>query len=1239
MATLLAETSTTTTSSPLPTISRDENAPTISQSDQSFFDHSSSQSQPRPKTVVEDYNESIPDWRDVELSEEWISRPNSPTEGNATPNGSVMELPKIESETANEQESGDQGGTTRVSAVLHLAAENASSSTPDWKKIAAAPKDIFSPMTLERMFKPNDAGNDSFTVHRFRSTSKDSQRLRASLSRLKSELDNVSPISSHNDPAPRKPSVTRRSSDASKLTTTAKPSGRVQSGLTNIAEEATDDSEIDNRSTRRPDVRGEFAIEPSKQGSPRPPQQENFSFSSNPPSSLRRLSTNLIPQQRHGLLFHLPVTQQNNDNERHSNRRSSITTEVPSIDADTSSTSVISPIKERTPKRARLETTRSVTTQDFLSQAENLMNFLRTRRTNQQQSDSITSDDIECSQRQSQLTNSESTNNYDGSLPAHSARSVSNQSFTSEVSESHEPLSYSNIGTQPPRRALYFDSIRNRYETSSVELGDSIATAARDKRTLADIGLSPPKSQNSPRERWNNQAPYAAQGLMSIAPAQSHMVQKHTIPLQDTRASSTRSSTTTSSGRRSIGSHEYEQMQNILPEQVSIPSTYGSMVFDDKQHRWIRQSRLDIAAPGHEEEEDVFKDIDDLTDGVNTINNRYSKAKAAQEAPDNEYRNSLQRSLSSLEEALTSSSSGQEDNARNKSPQKHHEYTNIAALEKNRDKGPATLISKKGSLKPTTRPEVSFRLPSQPLSSYSTHTSPHAGSHLHEATNVSLLDSSFSIAVHNLVKVLSDLYPSEMRWEDLAVLDLHGRGLETLVRLSEWCPNVVDINMNDNHLAHLTGAPSTTRTLRVARNSLSQLTAFGSLVNLQYLDLSENQIETLDSMKSLVHLRELIVNNNELVNINGIMQLDGLIRLSVQGNKLDVVDFDSSSLTRLEELDMSASNVQKIIGLERLTGLSVLNLDNNKLRLIESDGYLSSMRTLKACKNMMTEFDAGSFPNLRVLYLDDNCLRLVTGLRKLRLLENFSIRDQRNTIVDMRWSSLNDARKLYLSGSRLRELPFNQHFLNLLSLELASVQLKSLPAGVAMRMPNLRDVNLSFNELTDVSALKHIFRLRRLYVIGNQIDSMQSLANVVRTLPSLQVLDVRMNPLTLHFYAPVITETADKDSVTTSSTQRLTSSKRRDLHKQYTLLMSRAAQAQWEQRDSKFVAQLSATTRTKRQAYQGLMFACAPGIAWLDGAAFEHDGVAEVSRVLEKVSLQLESKAPRAHSAVRRGAK
>lgn len=172
-------------------------------------------------------------------------------------------------------------------------------------------------------------------------------------------------------------------------------------------------------------------------------------------------------------------------------------------------------------------------------------------------------------------------------------------------------------------------------------------------------------------------------------------------------------------------------------------------------------------------------------------------------------------------------------------------------------------------------------------------------SHVAQRTNPTSLrqvHGTFALATEDLVKHLTEVEPFEPYWEHVRRLILRDKGLITLHKLSEFCPRLEDLDVSDNHIGHLSGVPASLRTLRIQRNCLSSLTAWGHLVNLQYLDISGNDLESLEGFGSLVHLREIKANDNQIRNIDGIMELNGLLSLKLSNNALREVDFTGAEL-------------------------------------------------------------------------------------------------------------------------------------------------------------------------------------------------------------------------------------------------------------------------------------------------------------------------------------------------------
>lgn len=162
-------------------------------------------------------------------------------------------------------------------------------------------------------------------------------------------------------------------------------------------------------------------------------------------------------------------------------------------------------------------------------------------------------------------------------------------------------------------------------------------------------------------------------------------------------------------------------------------------------------------------------------------------------------------------------------------------------------------------------------------------------------------DNRLSLAAQDLVKNLTDLEPYEPYWEYIRSVDLHDRELKTLHLLDEFCGGIEGLDVSNNQIGELNGIPSTVRQLNFRGNCLSDLAAWNSLFNLQYMDVSENNLYGVKGFHSLVHLRALKADNNKIRNLIGLEDLDGLISLGLRSNMLRAVDFKSFNLYVLSQ--------------------------------------------------------------------------------------------------------------------------------------------------------------------------------------------------------------------------------------------------------------------------------------------------------------------------------------------------
>jgi Leucine-rich repeat (LRR) protein len=405
---------------------------------------------------------------------------------------------------------------------------------------------------------------------------------------------------------------------------------------------------------------------------------------------------------------------------------------------------------------------------------------------------------------------------------------------------------------------------------------------------------------------------------------------------------------------------------------------------------------------------------------------------------------------------------------------------------------------------------------------------------------------TFALAVESLIKHITDVEPYEPYWEHVRRLVLRQKGLITLHKLNEFCPRLEALDVSDNEIGQLSGIPSTLRTLKIPRNCLSNLTPWGHMVNLQYLDVSGNDIETLDGFSGLIHLRELKANDNRIRNIDGILDLNGLLSLKLSNNSVTTVDFEGSELTRLRDLDLSHNCLTSVRNVEWLPSLATLDVSANQITHFDSPASLISLRALKFSENRLNALDARAFPSISLLYLDENHLSTVTGLENCHNLEVLSLREQtpckeedREFRVDIDLGLVKDVRKVFLSSNKLSPQTVcpSAPLLRLQLLDLAACALKGLPGDFALSFPNVKVLNLNFNSIDGVEPLVGMNCLARLMIVGNRLSRMRRVCQILSRLGrtgkgtacSLRKLDLRGNPLTIGFYPPAVTGSGNAD--------------------------------------------------------------------------------------------------------------
>ena len=161
----------------------------------------------------------------------------------------------------------------------------------------------------------------------------------------------------------------------------------------------------------------------------------------------------------------------------------------------------------------------------------------------------------------------------------------------------------------------------------------------------------------------------------------------------------------------------------------------------------------------------------------------------------------------------------------------------------------------------------------------------------------------------------------------------------------------------------------------------------------------------------------------------------------------------------LEDLELGGNRISKIEGLDSLKNLRRLNLFSNKIKKIRGLDKLT---------------------NLRKLDLDDNQITDIEGLENLKNLRSLSLRENRITVI----KGLESLMCLDLSGNQIREF-------------------KGLEGS------SLTDLDLSYNQITNMQGLCNMKYLEGLDLCGNMISEIDGLDGC----PNLVYLNLEGNEL------------------------------------------------------------------------------------------------------------------------------
>ncbi|KAF6015627.1 hypothetical protein HII12_000787 [Brettanomyces bruxellensis] len=433
--------------------------------------------------------------------------------------------------------------------------------------------------------------------------------------------------------------------------------------------------------------------------------------------------------------------------------------------------------------------------------------------------------------------------------------------------------------------------------------------------------------------------------------------------------------------------------------------------------------------------------------------------------------------------------------------------------------------------------EVSFKLPVQEMRKEKIEGYPANGKMI--PSDSTLADLSFSQTNNSLVSAITESYPQE-DWELVEQLDISDKNLDKLRGLNKFTPNVWLLDASHNHISHVEGIPQDIQILKLNDNSLTNLASF-QFTNLQVLELDGNHLENLSGLAPLTNLTKLSLASNNIANIDHLENFRMLRYLNLSNNEISgQVDFSNYQLWLLEDLILDDNRINSLIGIENLPNLVYLSADRNKVRQLICQGVRhENLKRLSLNSNILTEASLQSFPFLKRLSFNRNNTRLVDSIGKY--LEKVSFKYQGFTsssagaqIIQNSLRSSSHLQEACFTGSSIDfeqiDLSRGGMFSTITNLNISAMQLTSLPASFSSIFPLLVTLNLNFNNLNTLRGLHGLKHLRKLKMLGNSIEDVSEIIEYTEaSRNSIQLFDLRVNPVTKSFYPYVFYDPEDRN--------------------------------------------------------------------------------------------------------------
>eukprot|EP01061_Rhynchopus_euleeides_P005092 TRINITY_DN14333_c0_g2_i1.p1 TRINITY_DN14333_c0_g2~~TRINITY_DN14333_c0_g2_i1.p1 ORF type:complete len:1537 (+),score=690.35 TRINITY_DN14333_c0_g2_i1:257-4612(+) len=318
----------------------------------------------------------------------------------------------------------------------------------------------------------------------------------------------------------------------------------------------------------------------------------------------------------------------------------------------------------------------------------------------------------------------------------------------------------------------------------------------------------------------------------------------------------------------------------------------------------------------------------------------------------------------------------------------------------------------------------------------------------------------------------------------------------------EKCRDVRRLNLSDNEINRIEGIENCPKLeeLYLDENRIIKIENLSLLTNLRKLELGKNKINKIEGLESLPFLCQVSLEDNDIYTLNGIQKIPNLMELYIGNNKIDnlheihflrdipkLIILDLSGNPLCQEDNYRLFTVFNLKKLKVLDGISIDAAENIRAKEAFAGKMSPELLTEKVGKmndwHAITELNLSAcsireisllehFPSLLHLKCDHNLLSDVSGLSCCTTLLSLNLNNNR--------LSCDPAKGHTPLGKCLEQMR---------SLESLSIEANAISSisALALKLPNLRFLNLRGNDITKVDGLEGLGQLCELILDRNKV--------------------------------------------------------------------------------------------------------------------------------------------------------